>query len=139
MFRDNRKEIQDIFKRSKADVVILDRWLFDADCYAQFRGQQRFYHDNEIHPNVQILIDSSIDEVVKRLGRRKVQTIYYNRESLERMRQIMLDTFREKKHATLHFMVPGDTVNSDRRMEMLTNIIEDSRNRVFKNNVIEVQ
>jgi len=63
LFARNRSEVQDLIEKSTANIKIIDRWLFDADCYAEYRGLQRKYHDNELIPDIQLVLHADVNHV----------------------------------------------------------------------------
>lgn len=52
IFARNRLEVQILASQSNADFAILDRWIFDADCYAEFRGLNRGSYKGELKPDI---------------------------------------------------------------------------------------
>ena len=63
LFARNREEVQRIIEQSTAEYKIIDRWLFDADCYAEYRGMTRRYHNNELIPDVQLILHADTQKI----------------------------------------------------------------------------
>lgn len=110
-------------KESTADFVILDRWLFDADCYAYFRGMTRGTHPREMRPDIQILLTADIQAIRGRLEHRSISNVYYKEDALTALQNIMIAEAKKRRHATFTHVLENTTPIVGNRWELLTYLI----------------